>query len=224
VPTEYVYYFYDAQRYLDGVARAGTSRGQDVLRLNEELLGGLAKAFADGDVHDAWSAYSTLMGVRRDTYMRTDVQGDSGQEAARGRRASEGAEGIAQAQVGGYESLALRVIDGLTGRNPGEVIVNTRNGESLDFLDPADIVEVPGRVTGDGLAPHPVTDLPRSAKGLILQVKEYERGVVEAAMTGNAELAAVALALHPLVPGISVARELLADYRERHGQHLAYLR
>jgi 6-phospho-beta-glucosidase len=224
VPTEYVYYFYDAQRYVDGVARAGSSRGADVLRLNEELLSGLAKAFADGDVHDAWSAYSTLMGIRRDTYMRTDMDGDSGQDEARARRVSEGAAGITEAEIGGYEGLALRVIDGLTGRHPREVIVNTRNGQSLDFLDPGDIVEVPGRVTGDGLSPHPVTDLPRSAKGLITQVKEYERGVAEAAMTGNAELAAVALALHPLVPGISVARELLAEYRERHGQHLAYLR
>ena len=36
-------------------------------------------------------------------------------------------------------------------------------------------------------------------------------------MTGDAELAAVALALHPLVPGTTVARELLADYRAQHG-------
>jgi 6-phospho-beta-glucosidase len=224
VPTEYVYYFYDAQRYLDGVARAGASRGQDVLRLNEELLGGLAKAFADGDVHDAWSLYSTLMGIRRDTYMRTDMEGDSGQGEARARRASEAADGIAQAQVGGYEGLALRVIDGLTGRHRSEVIVNTRNGGSLDFLDPDDVVEVPAMVSGNGLAPRAVPDLPRSAKALVMQVKEYERGIVQAAMTGNADLAAVALALHPLVPGISAARGLLAEYRDRHGQHLAYLR
>lgn len=223
VPTEYVYYFYDAQRYLDGVARAGTSRGQDVSRLNEELLRGLAQAFADGDVHDAWSAYTTLMGIRRDTYMRTDMQGDSGQDEARSRRAASGPARIAQAELGGYEGLAMRVIDGLTGRSPGEVIVNTRNGVSLDFLDPADVVEVPARVSSDGLAPRAVPELPRSAKALVMQVKEYERAVVEAAMTGNAELAAVGLALHPLVPGISAARDLLAEYRERHGQHLAYL-
>jgi 6-phospho-beta-glucosidase len=56
------------------------------------------------------------------------------------------------------------------------------------------------------------------------QVKEYELATVEAAMTGDAELAAVALALHPLVPGGTVARELLADYREQHAPSLAYLR
>jgi len=46
----------------------------------------------------------------------------------------------------------------------------------------------------------------------------------EAAMTGDAGLAGVALALHPLVPGITAARELIAEYRAAHGEHLAYLR
>jgi 6-phospho-beta-glucosidase len=239
IPTEYVYYFYDARRYLDGVARAGASRGQDVLRLNTELLDNLAKAYAEGGVDAAWSAYDTLLGVRRDTYMQTDMQGDSGQEQARARRAARPTAGLAGATVGGYEGLALRVIDGLSGRGAGELIVNTRNASlggttppdppapprlSLDFLDPDDIVEVPAQVTPEGVSPRPVTGLPRSGRALVMQVKEYERGVVEAAMTGDAGLAAVALAQHPLVPGITAARELIGEYRAEHGEHLAYLR
>jgi alpha-galactosidase/6-phospho-beta-glucosidase family protein len=55
-------------------------------------------------------------------------------------------------------------------------------------------------------------------------VKDYERGIVTAAMTGDADLAAVALAQNPLVPGITAARELLADYIDLHGEHLAYLK
>jgi len=224
IPTEYVYYFYDSARYLDGVARAGVSRGQDVLRLNDELLGRLAGAFADGGVHAAWSAYETLMGVRRDTYMRTDVQGDNGQGEARARRAAAGPAGIGTAQVGGYEGLALRVIDGLAGRGAREVIVNVRNGATLSFLDADYVVEVPARVDAAGLSPLPAPALPRSARALVEQVKDYERGIVEAAMTGDAGLAAVALSGHPLVPGITAARELIGEYRERHGRHLAYLR
>src|SRR6266581_4550907 len=224
VPTEYVYYFYDGRRYLDEVARAGASRGQDVLRLNAELLAGLGKAFADGGVDAAWSAYDMVLGVRRDTYMRTDMQGDSGQGEARTRRAAQGAAGIAAARVGGYEGLALQVIDGLAGRGAREVIVNTRNDASMGFLDPDDIVEIPARVDADGLSPLPVPELPRSAKALVEQVKEYERGIVDAAMSGDADLAGVALSQHPLVPGIAAARELISEYRELHGQHLAYLR
>jgi 6-phospho-beta-glucosidase len=223
IPAEYVYYFYDPGRYVAGVAKAGSSRGQDVLRLNEELLGGIAKAFADGDVHAAWSVYDTLLGVRRDTYMRTDTEGDSGQGEARTLRAAAGAAAIDSEQIGGYEGLALRVIDGLSGRKPGDVIVNLANGAHLG-LEPGDVVEMPARVDTDGLTPLAVPDLPRSARALIEQVKEYERGTVEAAMTGDAGLAGVALSQHPLVPGITAARELIAEYRERHGQHLAYLR
>jgi 6-phospho-beta-glucosidase len=280
IPTEYVYYFYDGKRYLDEVARAGSSRGQDVQQLNVELLAGLAKAFDDG-VDAAWSAYETLLGVRRDTYMQTDIRGDSGQGEARARRAAQPGPGLAAAPLGGYEGLALQVIDGLSGRGERELIVNTRNSAalggttpsvalggttppdppaprslgptsgrpsrpapaspphissvhsggppqapalSLDFLEPDDIVEVPALVTPGGVSPRPVAGLPRSGQALIEQVKEYERGVVEAAMTGDAGLAGVALSQHPLVPGITAARELIAEYRAQHGRHLAYLR
>jgi len=229
IPTEYVYYFYDGKRYLDEVARAGSSRGQDVHQLNVELLAGLAKAFDDG-VDAAWSAYETLLGVRRDTYMQTDMRGDSGQGEARARRAAQPGPGLAAAPLGGYEGLALQVIDGLSGRGERELIVNTPNqgpGEttlSLGFLEPDDIVEVPALVTPGGVSPRPVAGLPRSAQALIEQVKEYERGVVDAAMTGDAGLAGVALSQHPLVPGITAARELIAEYRAQHGRHLAYLR
>jgi 6-phospho-beta-glucosidase len=83
---------------------------------------------------------------------------------------------------------------------------------------------VPALVTADGVSPQPVAGLPRAGRALVEQVKGYERGVVEAAMTGDAGLAGVALAQHPLVPGITAARELIAEYREAHGEHLDYLR
>jgi alpha-galactosidase/6-phospho-beta-glucosidase family protein len=225
LPTEYVYYYYDSRRYLDGVVRAGSSRGQDVLALNEELLTAIGKAFADGDVHAAWGAYANLLGVRRDTYMRTDVQGDNGQSAARAARASRGEVPIEAAKIGGYEGLALRVIDGLSGRSPSTVIVNVPNADSLGFLEPDDVVEVPTRVDAAGLTSvGRQPELPRSARALIEEVKEYERGIVAAARSGDAGLAAIALAQHPLVPGITAARELLAEYRDAHGEQLAYLR
>jgi alpha-galactosidase/6-phospho-beta-glucosidase family protein len=224
IPTEYVYYYYDPRRYVDDVAQAGASRGQDVLALNEELLTAIGKAFADGDVHAAWAAYDGVLGVRRDTYMQTDTTGASGQAQARAKRAAAGPVPIEATAIGGYEGLALRVIDGLAGRADADVIVNMRNDGALGFLDPADVVEVPARVSAAGLSQRGGAELPRSAQALVLAVKEYERGIVEAAMSQDASLAAVALAQHPLVPGIKAARELIAEYVELHGEHLAYLR
>ena len=86
------------------------------------------------------------------------------------------------------------------------------------------MVEVPTFVHGGGIQPLAAGELPRSARGLVTQMKEYERTLVEAAVTGDAGLAEMALSLNPLVPGISVARELLTEYRQLHGEHLAYLR
>jgi 6-phospho-beta-glucosidase len=221
IPTEYLYYFYESASYVAGAAHAGTSRGEDVKRFNEALVNGVAKAFDGGDVHDAWAAYSRVMDARHDSYMRLDVEGeaqslDPSDVADHGRLDEIGA-------IGGYEGVALRVIDGLSGARPASVIVNTRNGSSLDFLDPDDIVEVPALVDGRGVAPLANSGLTVSTQGLVMQVKEYERAVVEAAVTGDAELAALALALHPLVPGTTVARDMMREYRERHGRFLAYL-
>jgi len=220
IPTEYLYYFYEPQRYVDAVARAGASRGVSVRRLNAELMAGLAKAFEAGDVHDAWSAYTTLMGVRRDSYMRADTDGERMPEPPGRPRAGR----VTPADASGYERIALQVIGGLTGRQAGRVIINTRNGGTLGFLDPDDVIEAPAHIDGGGIAPLAAGELPGSVQGLITRVKEYERQVVTAAVTGDASLAALALALHPLVPGVTVAKEMMSEYRERHGPHLAYLR
>src|SRR5215471_3457482 len=234
IPTEYDYYYYEPRRYVAAVAQAGASRGADVLRLNSGLLTDVAKAFSAGDVHDAWHAYITQMGIRRASYMRTDMAGESmpvPAPAANGPApgTSQDADGLDPAsggagiRPGGYEGVALQVIAALTDRKPGAVIVNTRNGACLPFLDPDDVVEVPAHIDGGGIAPLAAGELPRSARGLVTQVKEYEREVVHAAVTGDAERAVLALALHLLVPGVTVAREMISEYRERHGPSLAYL-
>ena len=155
--------------------------------------------------------------------MRTDMQGASGQDQARARQAAKPHPALDSAGIGGYEGLALRVIDGLTGKQPGQVIVNVPNAGVIGSLAPTRHGGATARVSPAGLEPVAVPELPGPARALVEQVKEYERATVEAARTGDAELAAVALALHPLVPGATVARELLADYRKQHGETLAYL-
>ncbi len=222
IPTEYVLYYYDPSRYVDAVRRAGSSRGQDVAKLNEELLMGIARAFERGGVQEAWATYSMLLNLRHDTYLRIEVEGERAKRAARTWPSAEGASPIADRRPGGYEAIALAVIEGLT-RGAREVIVNLPNAKTLWFLEPDDVVEVPALVHQGGLAPLAIGELSRPVRSLIAEVKEYERAVVEAAVDQSAELAALALALNPLVPGVSVAKEMMQEYRERHGKHLAYL-
>jgi 6-phospho-beta-glucosidase len=227
IPTEYLYYFYEPAGYVAGVTRAGRTRGTDVLAFNERLVSGVLKGFSSGGFADAWSAYSRVMAERHGTYMRLDIDGST-PDAAREPDAQPAAGGCATDEdkggIGGYEGVALRVIDGLSGAAPARLIVNTRNGPAHGFLDASDVVEVPAVVDSRGVAPLAQQPVPASVRGLIEQVKDYERGIVEAAVTGDAELAAIALSMHPLVPGLTVARDLIAAYRARHGALLAHLR
>lgn len=229
IPTEYVYYYYDSAAYVAGVAHAGVTRGQDVARFNQVLLTQVGRALETGDVTAAWETYSRVMHARSDSYMKIDMEGH---ESFTGPTLSpeslaavhadplEAADGV----IGGYEGIALQVIDGLSGARPGRVIVNTTNGSTQSYLDPGDVLETPAIIDASGIHSLTSAGLSTPARGLVLQVKEYERAVVEAAVTADAKTAELALALHPLVPGATTARELLADYREQHGSTLAYLR
>jgi 6-phospho-beta-glucosidase len=53
------------------------------------------------------------------------------------------------------------------------------------------------------------------ARGLVQLMKDVERTTIDAALTGSPSLAVKALALHPLVPSVSVAREIFDGYRKR---------
>lgn len=233
IPTEYLYYYYYPRRYVDTVRRAGHTRGENVEQLNRQLLSDVAPALRDGDFTAAWAAYARLMDLRHDSYMRLEMDGERTTTAAGGAAQHGTDDGVtrhrtgdaaAQPGIGGYERIAIAVMDSIAAGTRAEVIVNTRNGSTLGFLDPDDIVEAPARIDADGMRPRAPSELPDAARSLVLEVKEYERAVVEAAAGASAERAAKALALHPLVPDATVAGELLRDYREAHGADLGYLR
>jgi len=75
------------------------------------------------------------------------------------------------------------------------------------------VVEVPCRVDSSGPTPLPVSPLTGSALGLAQQVKAVDELVIRAVVEESDSLAAQAIALHPLVDSVTVARELLAGYR-----------
>ncbi|MFL6006144.1 MAG: 6-phospho-beta-glucosidase, partial [Gaiellaceae bacterium] len=77
------------------------------------------------------------------------------------------------------------------------------------------VVEVPALVDGSGPRPLAVGEVPGHARGLIQSIKAVERATIEAALTGSTALAVQALALHPLVPSVTLAREIFAGYRSR---------
>ena len=64
-----------------------------------------------------------------------------------------------------------------------------------------------------GPVPLACGEMPAHARALVETMKEVERTAIAAAQSGSETLAVRALALHPLVPSVTVAREIFDGYR-----------
>jgi 6-phospho-beta-glucosidase len=188
IPNEYLFYFDFGEEAVEGMRRS--PRGEYLLAQQEAFYAG------NGDALAAWRA---ARAERDATYM-----------------AEAGVEGGHEPDdAGGYEGEAMAVVEAIATNARAELIVNTANASALPFLDADAVVEVPALVDRSGPRPLAVGDVPGHARALIETVKAVERATIEAALTGSSELAVEALALHPLVPSVTKAREIFAGYRAR---------
>jgi len=119
-----------------------------------------------------------------------------------------------------YSEAAVNLMNSLYNDRRDIQTLNVLNGKILDFLPPDASIEVNCVVTSQGPLPLPVTRVPEQAKGLIHAVKTYERLTIEAALTGDREVALQAMASHPLVPSVNVAKKLLDEMLERNKSYL----
>jgi len=71
-------------------------------------------------------------------------------------------------------------------------------------------------VDGRGIHPIRIGAVPEGPYLLMRTVKQYERLGVEAILARDRALAVDALAAHPLVGSVALARALLDDYLEAH--------
>jgi 6-phospho-beta-glucosidase len=87
-----------------------------------------------------------------------------------------------------------------------EIIADVRNEGAVPDLPRDACVEIPARVGAKRTEALPVGELPVAVRGLIQAVKAYEQLTIEAALTGNHDLAIQALVANPLVRSYSKAR------------------
>lgn len=212
LPNEYLYYFYETGRALAGIRSSPTTRGESIDRQQSELYPRLAAA--GPGAYRLW-----------DAARRSREEGYLAEARPAGERRDE-----TDLAGGGYERVALAVMRALSGGGPAELILNTPNttsdagnGAAAAAIPglPADaVVEVPCRVTPDGVVPLR-QDRPAPAQlALLRQVKDVERLVVTATSrgagtsgAGRREAALAAFAGHPLVGSGDLAGKLLAGYQ-----------
>jgi 6-phospho-beta-glucosidase len=198
IPSEYVYYFDFGTDTVDAIRRGPQSRGAYLL---DQQAGFYA---ASGETpQEALRTWRAARDERDRSYMA---------EA----RSAAGVDGTHAEGGEGYEAEATAVVEAIVGDTGALRILNVANRSALPFLDRRAVVEVPCVV--DRAGAHPVAvgdDVPDHARALVEAVKAVERATIEAALTGSAALAVKALALHPLVPSVTVARRIFAEYRDR---------
>lgn len=119
-----------------------------------------------------------------------------------------------------YSEAALSLIESLESVVGGIHIVNVLNQGAISDLPEDCIVETNCYVDKSGVRPLVSGALPMEIAGLVQTIKNYERLVIEAAVTGDREKALAAMLLNPLISDADIAQPLLEALLQTHSIYL----
>ncbi|MBU8604759.1 6-phospho-beta-glucosidase LicH [Bacillus safensis] len=119
-----------------------------------------------------------------------------------------------------YSDAACNLISSIYNDKHDIQPVNTVNRGAIASIPAESAVEVNCIITKDGPKPIATGDLPVAVRGLVQQIKSFERVAAEAAVTGDYETALVAMTINPLVPSDDIAKQILDEMLEAHREHL----
>lgn len=115
-----------------------------------------------------------------------------------------------------YSDAACNLISSIYNDKHDIQPVNTVNRGAIASIPAESAVEVNCIITKDGPKPIATGDLPVAVRGLVQQIKSFERVAAEAAVTGDYETALVAMTINPLVPSDEIAKQILDEMLEAH--------
>ena len=214
-PTEYLYYYYSPEEAREQTRSSDHTRGQQIADLDRELTARAQPENAGPD--DLVRAYEDYLAGRNATYMSVETG-----EAVDEEKLSVAREELYNSTTG-YDRIALDVMVAMHNDRPTVIPVDVANrGAIIDFRD-NDAIEVPCLIDSNGARPLAAGRLPESVRELALQLKEYERLTVDAALQASRSLAVDALAANPIMTSRDQARHILDDFVMAHQPHLDYL-
>lgn len=119
-----------------------------------------------------------------------------------------------------YSDAAVRLISSIYNDKGDIQPVNTMNRGSIASIPDDSAVEVSCVITKDGPKPIVMGDLPVAVRGLVQQIKSFERVACEAAVKGDYDLAVLALTINPLVASDKIAKQIVDEMLEAHKKYL----
>ena len=119
-----------------------------------------------------------------------------------------------------YSDAACNLINSIYNNKQDIQVVNVRNNGAISSLPADSAVEVSCIITNEGPKPIAMGGMPVAVSGLVQQIKSFERLAAEAAVTGSYHTALLAMAINPLVPSDSTAKQILDEMLEAHKEYL----
>uniref|UniRef100_UPI0035A26774 6-phospho-beta-glucosidase n=2 Tax=Neobacillus cucumis TaxID=1740721 RepID=UPI0035A26774 len=119
-----------------------------------------------------------------------------------------------------YSDAAVRLISSIYNDKRDIQPVNTINNGAIASIPSDSAVEVSCLITKDGPKPIVIGDIPVAARGLVQQIKSFERIACEAAVEGNYDKAVLALTINPLVASDFLAKKIVDEMLEAHKAYL----
>ena len=118
-----------------------------------------------------------------------------------------------------YSDAACNLISSIANDKRDIQVVNTRNKGAISSLPYEATVEISSIITKEGSIPLATGKLPLGAEGIVQQIKSFEKLTAEAALTGNYELAYVAMVTNPLVQSEVLGKAVLDELLVAHKDH-----
>ena len=119
-----------------------------------------------------------------------------------------------------YSDAACNLIESMYNDRGDIQPVNTMNNGAIASLEDGSAIEANCVITKNGPKPVAVGHLPVSVRGLVQQIKSFERVASEAAVTGDYETGLLAMTINPLVPSDDTAKQIFDEMLEAHREYL----
>ena len=213
IPTEYLFFYYSHRKAYRNQLRAGATRGEEIAHMNAHLFEQLVAQ----DPAEALATYRTYLLQRNASYLKLEAEAGSAFHSA-----PPDYDPFETAT--GYHRIALDVLTCLVSGARAPIVLNVPNRNSIPDLLPDDVVEVPCDVDRSGARPRPAGLLSHDVRGLVESVKQYERRLIHAALTGSRNQARLALLESPIIGDWEAATALLDALIAADAEHLGYLK
>lgn len=211
----YLYYYYHPERAIANILRSARTRGETIRDINAAMINELRSVDCARDFDAAMQIYLKYYYMRENSYMTIESGGPRGSKEQPKLEMD-----YRQTDNDGYAGVALNIIRAMRAGEGYRMVLSVPNGDSIPALKPEDIVEVTCTVDQGGIHPRKMPEPTGMIRAQLLLMKHYERTAAQAILHRDRNLAAQALALHPLIGSYSRAKALTSEYLKAHAPYV----